>query len=70
LVILTIPRRENRRNDQVVSFQPLKMLEWEVGPTEMSERLHEAGIRGKSFKPRPLTSDLSRHRTESRKGKK
>lgn len=47
----------------------LKMLEWEVGPTEMSERLHEAGIRGKSFKPRPLTSDRSRYLTESRKKK-
>lgn len=48
----------------------LKMLEWDVGPTEMSERLHDAGIRGKGFKVRPLTSDLSRHRTESRKKKK
>lgn len=48
----------------------LKMIEWEVGPTEMSERLHEAGIRGKGFKPRPLTSDLSRYRAESRKKKK
>jgi len=48
----------------------LKMLEWEVGPTEMAERLHEAGIRGKGFKVRPLTSDLSRHRTESRAKKK
>jgi hypothetical protein len=48
----------------------LKMVEWEVGPTEMSERLHEAGIRSKGFKPRPLTSDLSRYRAESRKKKK
>ena len=48
----------------------LKMLEWEVGPTEMAERLHDAGIRGKGFKPRPLTSRSSRHRTESRKKKK
>lgn len=45
----------------------LKMLEWDVGPSDMSERLREGGIRGNRFKPRPLTSDLSRHRTHSRK---
>ena len=45
------------------------MLEWEVGPTEMAERLHEAGIRGKGFKARPLTSRSSRQRTEPRKKK-
>jgi len=48
----------------------IKMREWEVGPTEMSERLHEAGIRGKGFKPRPLTTDRSRRRPEPRKKKK
>jgi len=47
----------------------LKMLEWEIGPTEMAEKLHEAGIRGKGFKVRPLTSDLSRHRRESQEKK-
>lgn len=48
----------------------LKMLEWEVGPTEMSARLHEGGVRGKRFKPRPLTSDLSRHRREHARRRK
>lgn len=40
----------------------LKMIEWEVGPTEMAERLHGAGIRGKGFKARALTTRSSRHR--------
>lgn len=48
----------------------LKMLEWEVGPAEMAERLHEAGIRGKGFKVRPLTSAVSRLRRERARKKK
>lgn len=40
----------------------LKMLEWEVGATEMSQRLHEGGVRGKRFKPRTLTTYLNQHK--------
>ena len=47
-----------------------KMIEWEVGPTEMSQRLHEGGVRGKSFKPRSLTTDLSRSRRPRARRKK
>jgi len=64
------PSKKGRTPSVVKHEILLKMLEWEVGPTEMSAHLHDAGIRGKSFNPRPLTSDLSRHRTESRKRKK
>lgn len=64
------PSKAGRRPSVAKSEVLLKMLEWEVGPTEMAARLHEGGVRGKRFKPRPLTSDLSRHRREHARKKK